>query len=254
MTDQPDQLHDNRRPPAIWLHRAIDDMALDPYEFRVYCHLCRRAGANGRAWPGMQSIAAKCGMSKRKVVDCLKALHQRGMIEVERRDSQTSRDTNIYTLTDADKWLDQNGQLLQGGGACGALPSARGALPLVHEVHSKVLKDKDNTKGPKTTRADLLKILTDQLPPEHADNDALIHQLNRWIDMRANDGKPLRAGSAKTAGQSLAKLATTPEDAAAIAEQSADNGWVGLFPLKVKAAQKQKGNLSKNEMDALFGF
>jgi DNA-binding MarR family transcriptional regulator len=252
MTDQPDQLHDNRRPPAIWLHRAIDDMALDPYEFRVYCHLCRRAGANGRAWPGMQSIAAKCRMGKAKVKMCLIALVERGMIEVE--SGKQDGKPNVYRLNDLDKWLDQNKQLLQGGGHDMARGVATTWLPGSHHMATKVLKDKDNTKGPKTTRQDLLKILTDQLPPDHADNDALIHQLNRWIDMRANDGKPLRAGSAKTAGQSLAKLAATPEDAAAIAEQSADNGWVGLFPLKGAAAQKQKGNLSKNEMDALFGF
>ena len=68
---------DGKRPfiPA-WL----DDARLSQAEFRLYCHLCRRADKNGIAWPSYQSIQDACGFSHKTVWRIVKELENRGMI------------------------------------------------------------------------------------------------------------------------------------------------------------------------------
>jgi len=65
---------------------AIEDHGIDPFEFRVYCYLMRRANsATGRAFPSQRTIAEDLGMSKGKVNAAIKSLMSEGWIEVAER-------------------------------------------------------------------------------------------------------------------------------------------------------------------------
>ncbi len=71
-------MSENQKPfiPA-WL----DDYGLTHAEFRLYCHLCRRAdNATGIAWPSYQSIQDSCGLSRKTVWRNLKDLEAHGLI------------------------------------------------------------------------------------------------------------------------------------------------------------------------------
>jgi hypothetical protein len=59
----------------------LDDAKLSQAEFRLYCHLCRRAdNATGIAWPAYQSIQESCGFSHKTVWATLCKLVERGLI------------------------------------------------------------------------------------------------------------------------------------------------------------------------------
>jgi predicted DNA-binding transcriptional regulator len=63
----------------LFVHSALDDYCLNPYEFRVYARLVRRAG-RGIAFESIASMATGCRMSERKVKDALNLLIAAGMI------------------------------------------------------------------------------------------------------------------------------------------------------------------------------
>lgn len=78
----------------------LDDAELSAAQFRVYAHLARRSN-KGRAWPGIDSIASICVMHRETVIEAIKTLEKRGMIEVRRK----SGSTNVYILTKQSSWV-----------------------------------------------------------------------------------------------------------------------------------------------------
>lgn len=87
---------------AIFIHSSLDDAGLSIYAFRVYAHLARRANQSGKAWPGVQSMADKCGMSKNTARAAINELVERGMIII--MSSGGGRETNNYLLTAPADW------------------------------------------------------------------------------------------------------------------------------------------------------
>lgn len=83
----------------IFVHSMIDDAGLSANEFRVYCHIARRAGA-GLAFPSGDSIAEVCRMNKKTVWTVLAALEERKMITRKNRKGTS----NAYVLTTPDEW------------------------------------------------------------------------------------------------------------------------------------------------------
>jgi DNA-binding MarR family transcriptional regulator len=83
----------------LFVHSDLDDLGLNPSEFRVYAHLARRGGQNG-SWPGASSIASHCRIHRNRVFRCVKRLKELGLITVTRR----FRTTNLYVLTHKAKW------------------------------------------------------------------------------------------------------------------------------------------------------
>lgn len=86
---------DSRRLP-IFIHSELDDAGLDPYAFRVYCRLARRAGGQGAAWESVGNMADACRMSSRRARQALRTLETKGLIRRDERDGQTS----VYHLLD----------------------------------------------------------------------------------------------------------------------------------------------------------
>jgi len=97
----------------IFVHSSIDDAGLTPQEFRVYCHIARRAG-RGEAFPGIPSIAKTCRLEDRSVRSALKSLNERGMLKRRDRTGMSS----VFALTLPSEW----GEPLPSG-TRGPLPS-----------------------------------------------------------------------------------------------------------------------------------
>ena len=73
----------------------VDDLGLDPFEFRVYMHLLTREdGADTTAG----SIAKSCGMSVGRTRTCLTSLENVGLILTT--PASDSLDVNPYQLKD----------------------------------------------------------------------------------------------------------------------------------------------------------
>ena len=87
---------------VLFVHSALDDLGLTPEEFRVYCHLARRA-SGGQAWPSKKSIAQVCAIHLQTVEKVLKALETYRMVRVVSRQGQGL--PNLYSLTKQTEWM-----------------------------------------------------------------------------------------------------------------------------------------------------
>lgn len=97
------QIEDSRRLP-YQIHSELDDFGLDPYQFRVYCRICRRYGngSNGKdCYESVSNIAAGCKMSTGKVKQCLKWLIDHKFITRHPCVGKPS----IYRLSDMGLWV-----------------------------------------------------------------------------------------------------------------------------------------------------
>jgi Helix-turn-helix domain len=60
----------------------LDDAGLSQAEFRLYCHLCRRAdNKTGIAWPSYAAMIKTCGGGKTTIRRSIESLSERGLIE-----------------------------------------------------------------------------------------------------------------------------------------------------------------------------
>jgi RIO-like serine/threonine protein kinase len=84
----------------IFISKAVDDYGLDPYEFRVFAHVARRAnGSDGYCNASQDKMADICGINKRKVADSLKTLCELNILK-----KKTTGRTNTYTLQKSTDW------------------------------------------------------------------------------------------------------------------------------------------------------
>lgn len=84
----------------IFIDRELDDFGLDPYQFRIYARIARRAGEKG-AYESIKNMATGCQMSEGKVKSSLKVLIECGLVTKESCNGGTS----IYRLTDKPEWI-----------------------------------------------------------------------------------------------------------------------------------------------------
>ncbi len=95
-----------RRENLLWLHSDLDDAGLDPFTFRIYAHLARRAESTGRAWPKVADIAEACKISPRMVGECLKKLvDERLIVIVGGLGANGGGKRNVYHLVARNEWL-----------------------------------------------------------------------------------------------------------------------------------------------------
>lgn len=74
--------------------RWLDELALKPNQFRVYCNLWRRADSQGISWPAAETIAADCRINRDTVWAVLTELEAAGLIER----SKGYRNSNRYRV------------------------------------------------------------------------------------------------------------------------------------------------------------
>src|SRR5438445_3751336 len=84
---------------VIFVHSRLDDYGLSPQEFRVYCHLARRAG-RGKAYPAVATIAAVCRLHPQTVRHALKTLTTHRLLTRQERPGHTA----LYRLTAPSQW------------------------------------------------------------------------------------------------------------------------------------------------------
>jgi hypothetical protein len=95
----------------------IFDIEFSIYEKIVYMYLCR-CGNNSTAFPSYQTIADKCGMSRKKAIDVIKTLISTGVVykHERKKKNKNENDSNIYeVLTDLSKF--------------GSVPDTLGSVP-----------------------------------------------------------------------------------------------------------------------------
>lgn len=93
---------DARRPGWFWADNTLIDVyapRIGAHGIAVYMMLVRHLNGDGACWPSMATIARTLGISRRKVVDCIKRLQDEGLIDVENREADKKGTiSNLYTI------------------------------------------------------------------------------------------------------------------------------------------------------------
>ncbi|MEH6848597.1 DnaD domain protein [Bacillus pseudomycoides] len=89
---------DKRRGFFMIENDAIDNCDLDVYEFKAYAVIVRHANRDTQsAFPSLTTLTEKVGCGRKKVVQCIKSLEEKGYIQkVNRKDDQGNNLSNIY--------------------------------------------------------------------------------------------------------------------------------------------------------------
>jgi len=82
---------------APFIPSWLDDLGLTSNEFRVCCHLSRRAGKDGKCHPAASSIMTVCHISENTVWKILKQLESMELIVREKH----FRNANAYVVATA---------------------------------------------------------------------------------------------------------------------------------------------------------
>ena len=67
----------------ILIPNHIDDSDLDPFEFRLYAHICRVCAAQGACDETTRELAEHCKISAGKVSEAKRGLQRAGLIEIK---------------------------------------------------------------------------------------------------------------------------------------------------------------------------
>lgn len=122
------EVQDLRADLPIFIHSELDDLNLSPEAFRVYAHLVRRGGRDGKIYPKLDTIADICfgyvqrltkvdgketrlekqltAATRRKMTfHAIEALIERGLIRRIRRKNKSGKQcSNVYQLLPKDQW------------------------------------------------------------------------------------------------------------------------------------------------------
>src|SRR5205809_436624 len=72
-----------------FIHSRLDDYGLSASVFRVYCHIARRAGRDGSAWPSVANIARVCRLHPQTVRKALRTLTAHHLLQSETQPGRT---------------------------------------------------------------------------------------------------------------------------------------------------------------------
>lgn len=90
----------------------VDDLGLDPYTHRLYCHIKRVTGENGACWQSTETLATHCCMSKGKVSDGKRRLVAANLIRITKR---VDHGRTYDVIRCVDRWA-ENDALFSGEG------------------------------------------------------------------------------------------------------------------------------------------
>ncbi|YAF99345.1 MAG: helix-turn-helix domain-containing protein (plasmid) [Nodularia sp. CChRGM 3473] len=140
-----DTLSDNRRKRHIYMDSKLDDLPLTMEAYRVYCHLCRRAGCDNNAFPSYKSIGEACfhgsfpnsppDSLRRKAIAAVNELIYWNLITKTCRAKDGFQTSNHYSLTDLEDWFptpSQPSSLIRGkkdSSGAGGTPRSAGGTP-----------------------------------------------------------------------------------------------------------------------------
>ncbi len=85
----------NEKTKRFFVPPWLDDLDLKPNAFRVYCHLLRRAGDDGKCFTGGKAIAKTCRIHKDTVWPTLTILEEAGLIKRLGKDFRASNNYQV---------------------------------------------------------------------------------------------------------------------------------------------------------------
>jgi biotin operon repressor len=236
----------NPLPTSPFIPAWLDEAGLSQAEFRVFCHLCRRACNDaGVAWPSYDSIGEVCGMGRATVARCLRELEKRGLIVKDGKPfggSSRYRITPPPTVSNEER-LDDSNSLTRGTNEAPMVSpqncnSASDETPIVSLEAREGYPYKDKKKNARCAPL-----------PENLDTEEFRDEWEAWQQHRREKQKPLTPTAADRQLATLSGMGVTR--AVAAIRHSLSNGWQGLFEPKADAPAKPTRELTSANAPSL---
>lgn len=86
--------------PYFQVPNAVFEVGLDKHEILVYVYLARCGNHGNRAFPSYNTIAKRCGISRRKAIETVQSLEGKGLLKKEvRYDASNEKHySNVYIV------------------------------------------------------------------------------------------------------------------------------------------------------------
>jgi len=244
----------------LFIPAAVDDFGLTASQFRVLCHLSRRAGKNGECYPSGPAIARVCKLHEDTVWRCLKELEKLQFIQ--RRKGKFK--SNNYTLTHPKARGGANGGAAESNG--GESPKSDGCHPPATDGCKGNPNKGNPIKASNTNTVATVPVggvAGDNNFPDIPDNleeipiawpalpFASVSFAETWSDFKKHRSESRGAMKATGERGALAKLKAMGEsDAITAMQTSIANGWRGLFSPLGQNTPKKSGFTSTYEMES----
>lgn len=207
----------------------------------IYAYLIAFAGDKKTCYPSRDLMCKELGISINRFTKHLKTLKESGYIKVERVKSGNLKAKNIYEIImdERDRCInfrDIENEYLENE------YTNNNSLNNNSLNNNSVNNNSINKKEKKKKRTDL-----DVLINEYTSNSFLQETIIDFIKMRKGIKKPVTERALKGILNKLDKLATTDDIKIKILENSIENCWQGVFPLKKDNFSNYNSNKHKNK-------
>lgn len=216
---------------SAFIPAALDEHGLSPREFRVYCHLARRAG-NGECFASAASIARVTRINVKTVRACLRVLLGLNLITTEKRTGQT----NLHRLIDSAHWQPYPNQYPTQSDT----QVSKWVDPLPNPIPTHPTQS-DTPKGSPSEGSTIEGVIYSLDFPLTLNTPTFKAAFRDWAEYLTSKKKGKKSSFKKTFQFQLdRKLAGLPEaDAIEWIHNAIERGWQGLFPPTKQATQKQ---------------
>ena len=217
----------------------------------IYAYLIAFAGDKKTCYPSRDLMCKELGISINRFTKHLKTLKESGYIKVERVKSGNLKAKNIYEIImdERDRCInfrDIENEYLENEYLENEYLeneyTNNNSLNNNSLNNNSVNNNSINKKEKKKKRTDL-----DVLINEYTSNSFLQETIIDFIKMRKGIKKPVTERALKGILNKLDKLATTDDIKIKILENSIENCWQGVFPLKKDNFSNYNSNKHKNK-------
>jgi len=202
----------------------LDDLQLDVYEFRLYCHALRR----GELYASVESICQTCGFDRKKLFQTIVSLEAKDLLKVTRVKGKTNRMTAVRPVPKTEH-----------------LPVPKTEhLPVPHSEHLPVPKTEQEVSRIRHTKDTPIKEtpMKEEKPlPQSAfpfDSEAFKTTWQMWVDERKSRKKPL---SKQAVAIQIGKMKTYTElEVIDSIHEAIEKNWATIYPKKEIAKQTSR--------------
>jgi hypothetical protein len=194
----------------------LDDLQLDVYEFRLYCHALRR----GELYASVESICQTCGFDRKKLFQTIVSLEAKDLLKVTRVKGKTNRMTAVRPVPKTEH------------------------LPVPHSEHLPVPKTEQEVSRIRHTKDTPIKetpIKEEKPLPQAAfpfDSEAFKTTWQMWVDERKSRKKPL---SKQAVAIQIGKMKTyTESEVIDSIHEAIEKNWATIYPKKDIAKQTSR--------------
>jgi sugar-specific transcriptional regulator TrmB len=198
----------------------LDDLKLDVYEFRFYCHVLRR----GELYASVESICQTCGFDRKKLFQTIVSLEAKNLLSVTREKGKTNRIKALQPVPKTEH-----------------LP-----VPKTEQEVCRIRNTKD-TPLKESPIKEALPLIPMAFP---FDSPEFKQTWQMWEEERKKRKKPLSETAIKI--QIKRMIGFTEKEIINALEEAMDKRWATIYPKKDKATNQPRSTAQPTKPRSIY--